>query len=75
MTIKIPKPKSALEELFAFQCKALKLPAPCREIVFCERKWRLDFAWPDIKLAVEIEGGIWTNGRHTIDYRQWDGRC
>lgn len=29
------------------------------------RKWRFDFAWPDIKLAVEIEGGVYTQGRHT----------
>jgi len=29
------------------------------------KKWRFDFAWEDVKVAVEIEGGIWTNGRHT----------
>ena len=30
-----------------------------------ERKWRFDFANFDLKVAVEIEGGAFTNGRHT----------
>ena len=29
------------------------------------RKWRLDFAWPPLKLAVECEGGVMAGGRHT----------
>ena len=29
------------------------------------RKWRLDYAWPELKLAVEVHGGTYTNGRHT----------
>jgi very-short-patch-repair endonuclease len=29
------------------------------------RKWRFDFAFLDIKIAVEIEGGTYINGRHT----------
>ncbi len=29
------------------------------------RRWRFDFANPDKKLAVEIEGGIFSRGRHT----------
>lgn len=30
-----------------------------------DRKWRFDYCWPDEMVALEIEGGIWTNGRHT----------
>lgn len=29
------------------------------------RKWRFDYAIPEIKIAIECEGGIWTRGRHT----------
>ena len=29
------------------------------------RQWRFDFAWPDLWMAVEYEGGIWSGGRHT----------
>lgn len=26
--------------------------------------WRFDFAWPDLLIAAEIEGGTWVYGRH-----------
>ena len=38
---------------------------PKREYKFhAIRKWRFDFAFPEIMVAVEIEGGIWINGGH-----------
>jgi len=46
--------------------RCLDIPEPVREYRFHPaRRWRLDYAWPDFRLAVEIEGGVWINGRHT----------
>ena len=58
--------KSALEETFALQLRAEKVPPPYREYRFHPtRRWRFDFAWPAQKVAVEIEGGVFSRGRHT----------
>ena len=28
------------------------------------RKWRFDFCWVNQKVACELDGGVYTNGRH-----------
>lgn len=30
-----------------------------------KRRWRFDYAMPKSKIALEVEGGVWTHGRHT----------
>jgi len=58
--------KSLLEELAYNRINQSGLPLPSREYVFCaERKFRFDFAWPVHRIAVEIEGGVFSRGRHT----------
>ena len=28
------------------------------------RRWRFDYAFPFLMIAVEVDGGVWTGGRH-----------
>lgn len=47
-------------------CRAAGLPEPLPEFRFHKvRRYRFDYAWPIRRIAVEIEGGVWTQGRHT----------
>lgn len=53
--------------VFLVHLKGLRIPCPVGEFHFSdERLWRFDFAWPEEKLAVEIEGGVSDRrrGRH-----------
>jgi len=73
-SVKLPKALSKGEETFALQMKARGIDF-LRELTFdVRRKWRLDFAFPRytlaggaplFRLAVEIDGGSFSGGRHT----------
>lgn len=45
------------------------LPAPTPEYEFDNRTpprgWKFDWAWIESMVALEVEGGAWTKGRHT----------
>jgi hypothetical protein len=46
--------------------RAAGIEDPVCEFRFCpSRKWQMDFAWPERKIALEVNGGLWSGGRHT----------
>ena len=42
----------------------LGAPAYAREFMFAKpkRKWRADFCWPELRLIVEVDGGLYIPG-------------
>lgn len=54
------------DPLFLALLKREHLPRPEVEYRFHPtRKWRVDYGFPVYRVALEVEGGIWTRGRHT----------
>lgn len=59
------KSASDLEDTLYLHIRAAGLPLPKREYTFAApRRFRFDFCWERQMVAVEVEGGIWTRGRH-----------
>lgn len=75
----VKKPRGAAKDLFSKKRKELErlalvfdffilhnIPFPIGEFRFHpKRLWRFDFAWPERKIALEVEGGMWIHGRHS----------
>ncbi len=56
---------SVLEAMYFGQCKLYGLPEPeCEFKAIPNRRFRFDYAWPEQKLLVEIDGGEWIYGAH-----------
>jgi hypothetical protein len=54
-----------LKRSMAVDAVLADLPTPLPEYQFVpERQWRFDYAWPAYKIALELEGGLYTGGRH-----------
>jgi len=61
-----PRQPSHAVSLLLMAVKAHKWPEPVIEHVFHPfRKWRLDIAWPELKLGIEVDGAVYAGGRHT----------
>lgn len=58
--------ESPLERELELQLKASRMNGWAREVMLIPgRKLRCDFVWDREWLVVEIEGGVFTRGRHT----------
>ena len=54
-----------LTDVFTTICKTdLKVECVKEYRFHPKRMWRFDYAIPEHKVALEVEGGVWTNGRH-----------
>ncbi|UNW05957.1 endonuclease domain-containing protein [Acinetobacter variabilis] len=59
------KVPNEFEAKLARELKTLKIKFEQEFYFHPERKWRADFHLIDKKILVEVEGGIWSGGRHT----------
>jgi very-short-patch-repair endonuclease len=61
---KKPSQKTLLEDSLFEEFRFHGLPLPERQYFFHPvRKWRADFAWPDRKIIVEVQGGLFMRSK------------
>ena len=85
-TMKLPVPRRVISQsdsersAFLAACAVAGLPAPVWEWEFArpERNWAFDYAWPEARIALEVQGGVFSFGRHTTgegfarDMEKWN---
>src|SRR3954464_5859631 len=55
--------REASRDLFINRCVAYGLPAPIAEHIFHPgRLFRWDFCWVSQRVAIEVQGGLWSKG-------------
>lgn len=62
------KPRKSIskgEALLENHLNALKIPFTKEFRFHPDRKWQADFRIDDMPILVEVEGGVFSNGRHT----------
>ena len=58
--------KQPLRDFFTALCiSTLKVDCVKEHRFHPVRKWRFDYAIPSHRIALEVEGGVWSGGRHT----------
>lgn len=63
--VKTHQGESIGESLLANQLRILKISFEQEYKFHPKRKWRADFHIVGKNILIEVEGGIWSNGRHT----------
>ena len=63
--VKSQKVPNEFEAKLALELKALKLDFEQEFKFHQSRKWRADFHLKGRMILIEVEGGIWSGGRHT----------
>ena len=71
---KQPRAVSVGEALLARQLDAMKIPYTKEFQFHQERKWRADFRIDGYPILIEVEGGVWSQGRHTRG-KGFEGDC